>query len=447
LPGAGNGTLIPLTGNGIKVCRVKITNGVNFGSASPDLAWSFTTVPYESRVSVYLNGTSTLLQSNATTHTTHHLVNPVFISLTPPTTASIDNNTLCSSDNGNITLTATGGSGNSLKWYSGSCGSVFVGIGSPLTIPSPTESVTYYARWEMTNSFSTCQSVALQVIPDVSVNVSIAENQNHLCTGMPVTITASLTNGGTTPNIAWYKNSLLTGNTGLTYTYTPTGTDYISCVLTSSITGCTINNPATSNMVTIFVDNPPKASIVKLYLEGLYNPSTGIMNPAMNETGVQFADTVADEVTVVLANTTYPFTPAHTFNLQLLTSGVLNFPVPCSLSGNYYIVVKQRNHIETWSSAPVTFGGTLVEYDFSDDAAKAYGNNMVQMGGIYAIYAGDINQDGVVDGLDMILLDNLSANFGQGYLPEDLNGDGSIDALDMIPLDNNSAAFISVVSP
>jgi hypothetical protein len=47
----------------------------------------------------------------------------------------------------------------------------------------------------------------------------------------------------------------------------------------------------------------------------------------------------------------------------------------------------------------------------------------------------------------MIPVDNLAAAFGGGYIPEDINGDGSIDALDMIILDNNAAAFISAVFP
>jgi hypothetical protein len=47
-----------------------------------------------------------------------------------------------------------------------------------------------------------------------------------------------------------------------------------------------------------------------------------------------------------------------------------------------------------------------------------------------------VNQDGLVDSSDMITVDNESAAFTTGYLPEDINGDGLIDSSDMIYLDN-----------
>jgi hypothetical protein len=89
----------------------------------------------------------------------------------------------------------------------------------------------------------------------------------------------------------------------------------------------------------------------------------------------------------------------------------------------------------------------LVQYDFTQQLSSAYGNNLKPLSSYFGIYGGDTNQDGVVDGLDMIPVDNQAAGFGTGYIPEDMNGDGSIDALDMILLENNAAAFISFVSP
>jgi hypothetical protein len=88
-----------------------------------------------------------------------------------------------------------------------------------------------------------------------------------------------------------------------------------------------------------------------------------------------------------------------------------------------------------------------VNYDFTANKTSAFGENLKLVTGKYVIYSGDANQDGVVDGLDMIPVDNEAANFGTGYIPEDINGDGSIDALDMIILDNNAAEFVSTVKP
>ncbi|MBL0097200.1 MAG: hypothetical protein IPP46_12470 [Bacteroidetes bacterium] len=43
-----------------------------------------------------------------------------------------------------------------------------------------------------------------------------------------------------------------------------------------------------------------------------------------------------------------------------------NFVFPGSSIGNsYYIVVRHRNAIETWSKFPILFNGTAVTYDFT----------------------------------------------------------------------------------
>jgi hypothetical protein len=116
-------------------------------------------------------------------------------------------------------------------------------------------------------------------------------------------------------------------------------------------------------------------------------------------------------------------------------------------SASYYIAIKHRNSIETWSGTPVLFNEPIAAHNFTTAASQAFGNNLKLVSGYYVIYGGDMNQDGAIDGLDMISIDNEAANFGSGYIPEDINGDGSIDALDMIILDNNAAEFISKITP
>jgi hypothetical protein len=98
------------------------------------------------------------------------------------------------------------------------------------------------------------------------------------------------------------------------------------------------------------------------------------------------------------------------------------------------------------SAAPVSFAGTTISYQFDSDS-KAYGNNMKFKGGLWVIYGGDANQDGLVDSGDMIIIDNDASTFATGYLVSDINGDGLIDSGDMIILDNNASAFIAVVLP
>lgn len=90
-------------------------------------------------------------------------VNPV---ATPASSASVDRSGFCAGDTGTITLSAVGGSGTTLNWYSGECGGTFVGSGNGLVINSPTAPTTYFARWSTACGDSDCVSV------DVAVNVS-----------------------------------------------------------------------------------------------------------------------------------------------------------------------------------------------------------------------------------------------------------------------------------
>jgi hypothetical protein len=87
-------------------------------------------------------------------------VNPTPVA---PTSASADRNNYCASEGGNLTLTATGGSGGTLEWFSGSCGGTSVGTGSPLVITAPTNSTTYYARWSNSCGASSCVETAVTV--------------------------------------------------------------------------------------------------------------------------------------------------------------------------------------------------------------------------------------------------------------------------------------------
>ncbi len=112
--------------------------------------------------------------------------------------------------------------------------------------------------------------------------------------------------------------------------------------------------------------------------------------------------------------------------------------------------MNHRNSIETWSANPVTFAGDTLAYDFSTAANKAYGDIMIQVDASpvrFAVYSGDVNQDGSIDGSDNGLVDNDAYNFISGYVVTDVNGDGIVDASDAFIVDNNSSNFVSVVRP
>ncbi len=75
------------------------------------------------------------------------------------------NPAFCSGTTGNTNLTVTGGSGEKLVWYTGSCGAgASIGIGSPFSRTIPSSSITYYARWEsITCSSSNCTQSTITI--------------------------------------------------------------------------------------------------------------------------------------------------------------------------------------------------------------------------------------------------------------------------------------------
>jgi hypothetical protein len=167
-------------------------------------------------------------------------------------------------------------------------------------------------------------------------------------------------------------------------------------------------------------------------IEGFYNGAT--MTP--------------DTVTVELRSNGLPYTLIESKKVVLSSTGTAAPAFSTAVNGTpYYIVLKHRNAIETWSSTAQTFTGSNLNYDFTSAATQAYGSNMILVGTKWCLYEGDANKDGAVDALDMIAIDNDAANFVTGYVPTDLNGDGGVDALDMIICDNNSTNFVAAVKP
>ena len=63
-------------------------------------------------------------------------------------------------------------------------------------------------------------------------------------------------------------------------------------------------------------------------------------------------------------------------------------------------------------------------------------------GNKYAMYGGDVNQDGTIDLFDAQIAENGASNLLFGYDASDCNGDGSTDVFDLQLIDNNSSLLI-----
>jgi len=115
----------------------------------------------------------------------------------------------------------------------------------------------------VTNNPATSNTIIMQVDQNHPVSLSISASLNPICAGNTVLFTALPVNPGLTPLYQWKVNGVNTGNNSTTFTYIPLNNDQVSCVLTSSLTTCVTNNPATSNVVTMTV-NPNYAVSVTI---------------------------------------------------------------------------------------------------------------------------------------------------------------------------------------
>jgi hypothetical protein len=121
-------------------------------------------------------------------------------------------------------------------------------------------------------------------------------------------------------------------------------------------------------------------------------------------------------------------------------------------AGYYYIAIRHRNTLETWSKDSVNLGLGANSYDFSTALTQAYDDGfnppMQNMGaGVYALYSGDVNQDFTIDASDLGDIDNDNSIFAFGYNATDCSGDGASDATDLAIVDNNQNLFLFYARP
>ena len=199
----------------------------------------------------------------------------------------------------------------------------------------------------------------------------------------------------------------------------------------------TITNVSASNFNSTILDvellpqNPYQLALTAM-IEGFYNGSV----------------MVSDTITVELRNSSSPYGIIEQKKMLLNSSGYGTTSFTSALeTASYYVVVKHRNSIETWSSAPQTFSNSLMYYDFTTGQNMAYGQNMVLKGTKWCFYGGDVTKDGLVDGSDLATVENDNSNFTAGYLASDVTGDEIVDGSDLALVDNNNAKFVAKVIP
>ncbi|MBP6335575.1 MAG: hypothetical protein KA444_08900, partial [Bacteroidia bacterium] len=190
---------------------------------------------------------------------------------------------------------------------------------------------------------------------------------------------------------------------------------------------------------------------LKAYIQGFY---------IGNQTMIAVADPVnfpeiCDTITVELSSASAPFGTVYAQTGVIDTSGLGSFVFPpATLNDSFYIVIKHRNSLETWSSVPVVFDNISTSYDFSTSAGKAFGNNLANMDGEFGLYSGDFTNgitpgvhDGVINELDFAGLESALGLFITGYSIYDLTGDRLVETSDFSLIESNLELGISVLKP
>lgn len=201
-------------------------------------------------------------------------------------------------------------------------------------------------------------------------------------------------------------------------------------------------------MLTQGFQQPFKATLnLKMYLQGYYTGGGLMQNVLYNEGVTTLPGNECDTIEVLLRQSTAPYTVVSSSKSILQKNGIATFSGTVNLGLSYYITIRHRNTIETWSASPVLITENTY-YDFSIAANKAFGNNQVEVAsGTWAMFSGDINQDENIDLLDLGFVENDISNFLFGYYATDMNGDGNVDLLDNPVLESNVNGFIYSIHP
>jgi hypothetical protein len=133
----------------------------------------------------------------------------VVVSLNPnplaPSSATVDRNNFCSDDAGTIMLSAIGGVGTTVRWFEGVCGSAGIATGSAVSIASPTQTTTYFARWENNCGVSVCASVTVNVSPATLPPTGATASRQGFCSADAGTLTLSAIGGA--GSFEWFAGS------------------------------------------------------------------------------------------------------------------------------------------------------------------------------------------------------------------------------------------------
>lgn len=202
--------------------------------------------------------------------TSNNLTVTVTPSAAPIVTIATANSTVC--NNTNVTFTSTIANGGTTPGYQWLRNNVPIAgaTSATLVINSVNLGSTVNITCVLTSSLAcasptkdTSNVLNVTVTPSVVPSVLINANSTTVCATSTVTLTASPTNGGTSPTYTWQKNNVtIPGATSTTYNASSISNgDVFRCIMVSNAQ-CAVPSADTSNTITITVTPAVTPSVV-----------------------------------------------------------------------------------------------------------------------------------------------------------------------------------------
>ncbi|TXD51036.1 MULTISPECIES: Ig-like domain-containing protein [unclassified Polaribacter] len=215
------------------------------------------------------------------------------------------------------------------------------------------------------------------------------------------------------------------------------------------------NTNVLSEFEAYFMSNTSSVSnsvVAKMFLEGAYNVSSGMMNDDLRVKGfipldtpysdaltvsqdvlnVSGEDAIVDWVWLEIRDSSNETTIEEAVSALIQRDGDIVdvdgiSPVKIVLPvGSYYIVISHRNHLGVRTNEAVPFSGASIALDLSTNSALVLGNvNAIKVmtDGKFTLFSGDFNGDGQIQNTDKNAVEPLRGISGYRNADMDLNGE------------------------
>lgn len=321
------------------------------------------------------------------------------------------------------------------------------------SISLPEGSATYYVAFEGNAKYGYGVCIDDVSVSGTPVTLSVTPG-NQVVPASAVEAVFNVTSNGNwtaTSDQAWCAVTQSgSGNGTITATFAEnTAADARVANITITIQGIA---PVT---VTLTQEGTPNKTLnLTAFLEGYFNGSTMNQASKLNQFGEpvnNFDGITVDTLSVYLADNEYPWENTYALHgVGIDIGGHIMMSIPEMFSDEYYIVIKHRQSIETWSKYPVSFAGNAITYNFTLAAGQAFGNNMKDLlgnGTVWGLFTGDLDQDGYVELNDVNAGYAASRISASGYLIEDIDGDGFVEIDDVNRVYTNSRNSAGINTP